>query len=325
MKDCLITVIANDLSGMEEPPASIVYIPEGEHEITPLVNGKPKKITVKLHASNGEKVATVFQQALEARNAQTVRPIFDFDHKNSGPASAIPKAFRYEQGRGLIVDVEWTGKGREAITAKDYSYFSPTFLMAKDGTPSGLPNKGPLGALVNDPAFREIERIAAANADTQPQSNMDTALLIKAGLVTAEDAEKENVLEIAANNYGEKSKKLDELEAALADMTKERDKLKGEMDDLKTEAKNAVESKADSAVKAAVEAGRIAPKDEKTQAFWKKSIVNEGEDAIEAMNALPVVDPTKKQTEIKAKDKDEPEVTGLDRVAAALAEEEAAQ
>jgi phage I-like protein len=58
-----------------------------------------------------------------------------------------------------------TGAGKAAIEGKDFSYLSPSFLIDDNGIPSGLPERGPLAALVNEPAFREIPRIAASDAD----------------------------------------------------------------------------------------------------------------------------------------------------------------
>lgn len=302
--------MATGIEAGAEPPSSIVYIPEGEHEITPLVDGKPKTIKVRLDASRGEAIAAAFQTALMKRAGQNVRPIFDFDHANSGPASAIPKAFRYEAGRGLIADVEWTGKGKEAIAARDYAYFSPTFLMAQDGTPSGLPERGPLGALVNDPAFREIERIAAANAaqnhPLEEPTNMTTALILATcGLLSETEAAKDDATTLATKRVSAMqadSKKVESLNEKITAMEGEIDKLKRERDELKAEAKSAVEASAQSAVDAAVDAGRIAPKDEDTKTFWKESIIARGESAIKAMNALPVSDPTKAKAIVKASD-----------------------
>lgn len=45
-----------------------------------------------------------------------------------------------------------------------YSYFSPEFYLGEDGMPADLPERGPLGALVNEPAFRSIPRIAASDS-----------------------------------------------------------------------------------------------------------------------------------------------------------------
>lgn len=144
-------------------PSEIVYIPEGVHEITPTVNGKPGKVTVNLPANRGHEIAAAFQRDLERRNRDNVRPTVNFDHK-AGAASALPVKFSYQAGRGLILALDWTNSGRAAIEGRDYSYFSPEFLLGDDGTPSGLALKGSVGALVNEPAFRNIPRIAAADA-----------------------------------------------------------------------------------------------------------------------------------------------------------------
>ena len=144
-------------------PSEIVFIPEGEHRIRPSVNGKAEDVTVKLPPERGAAVAASLQAALDRRQRSNVRPWFDFEHK-AGAASALPTSFRYEPGKGIIAAVEWTEAGRKAVQGKDFSYFSPVFYLAADGTPEDLPERGPLGALVNEPAFREIPRIAAADA-----------------------------------------------------------------------------------------------------------------------------------------------------------------
>lgn len=146
-------------------PAKIVYIPEGVHTITPTVDGKPKTITVSLPAHRGSEIAAKLNSELERRQSENVRPIIDFDHRHSGPAAGIPKSFSYESGVGLILEVDWSQAGRSAVEGRDYSYFSPEFLLGTDGTPEGIPSRGPVGALVNSPAFRSIPRIAAADND----------------------------------------------------------------------------------------------------------------------------------------------------------------
>lgn len=129
-------------------PNEIVYMPEGSHTITPWVDGKPKTITVHVPAAKGPAIAAVLQASLAEREKSNVRPWFDFEHKN-GAASALPKSFRYEPGKGIMCAVEWTGAGRKAIEGKDFSYLSPTFLIGDDGTPDGLPSRGPLASLLN--------------------------------------------------------------------------------------------------------------------------------------------------------------------------------
>jgi len=132
---------------------TIVYLPEGHHSISATVGGKPKRVDVTID----ERIAASFTEDLSKRFESNVRPFAGFDHKQ-GPASFIPKEFRYESGVGLVLDVEWTEAGRKAIEGKDYSYFSPTFLLSDAGVPFGLPPRGEIGSLVNDPAFEEIPR-----------------------------------------------------------------------------------------------------------------------------------------------------------------------
>lgn len=122
--DMLVTALDARIPESGEPNA-IVYIPEGIHTIRPTVDGKAKTITVKMKPEEGERIAASFQSQLEKIQAGNVRPFMDFDHQE-GPASGLPKRFFYEKGKGLMLEVEWTGRGRQAIEGKDYSYFSPT-------------------------------------------------------------------------------------------------------------------------------------------------------------------------------------------------------
>jgi hypothetical protein len=146
-----------------KPPDEIVYLPEGEHQITATVDGKPKTIKVNVPASKGPEITARLQSALSQRHSSNVRPHFAFQHQ-TGAASGIPQSFRYEPGVGIMCSVDWSGSGAAAISNKDFSYFSPVFLLGDDGTPDSLPEKGELGSLVNEPAFRSMPRIAAADA-----------------------------------------------------------------------------------------------------------------------------------------------------------------
>lgn len=255
----------------------VVYIPEGIHNIRPNVNGKPKDITVRMEAKDGEAVAAAFQEAMEKRLADNVRPTFDFDHKDTGPASALPKRFFYEKGKGLMAEVEWTGAGRKAIKAKNYSYLSPTFLLGDDGVPAGIPERGPLGALVNEPAFRDIPRIAASQAP-EPETKPAMSKLIFAALsinASADTAEADAVAAIEKLKSDHASVK-----ASLTSTEKERDELKA-----KVEA--AAKTRADDLIKAAIADGRIAPKDEDTQKQFREKIEAGDTFAEEMLSKLP--------------------------------------
>ena len=204
----------------------------------------------------------------------------DFDHKADGPASGLPQRFYYEEGKGLMLEVEWTGKGRKAIKGKDYSYFSPTFYKGNDGVPSGIPERGPLGSLVNSPAFRDIPRIAAADAGapTKPAENNTMSKLIYAALkVDASHADAES---IAAKKIEAMSSENSTIKASLASAEKERDDLKA-----KVEAAN--KERAESLVKAAVADGRIAPKDEDKQTKFRDKIEAGDTFAEEILAQLP--------------------------------------
>jgi phage I-like protein len=60
-----------------------------------------------------------------------------------------------------MLALDWTASGRNAISGRDYSYFSPCFLIDENGDPTALPSTGAIGSLVNNPAFRNLARIAA--------------------------------------------------------------------------------------------------------------------------------------------------------------------
>jgi phage I-like protein len=276
----LITALDRTLPN-EGEPKSIVYIPEGIHTIRPTVGGSPETITVKMEPDQGEKIAAAFQAQLESMlNAGNVRATMDFDHKADGPASGLPQRFYYEKGKGLMLEVEWTGKGRKAIKGKDYSYFSPTFYKGDDGVPSGIPERGPLGSLVNSPAFRDIPRIAAADAgdaQNEPTENTMSKLIFAALAInaSADTAEADAVQAIDKLKTDHESVK-----ASLASAEQERDDLKA-----KVEAAN--KSRAESLVKAAVADGRIAPKDEDKQAKFRDKIEAGDTFAEEILAQLP--------------------------------------
>jgi len=297
---------------------SIVFMPEGEHTITASVDGKPQTITVTVDP----RVLASFTEDLGKRKESNIRPFGGFDHEK-GAASFIPLEFRYEDGVGLMLDVEWTKAGREAIEGKDYSYFSPSFLV-RNGIPFGLPKRGEVGSLVNDPAFEDIPRIAASNS----QHNSDIMEhLVKLGLVSS-DTNEEEALVVAQSNLdelkekAEKAEEASEVQAAeeeeievkketeeeaekvttetaspeeeLADMKIAYAKLKEEYNAAMEKLNASSEAAAAAAVEDAVAAGRIAPQDEDAKAFWKQSIIDKPESSkvLASMQAAPVLDGT---------------------------------
>lgn len=283
MSVLIFAALASYITGT---PEEIVYLPEGEHQITATVDGKPKSITVNVPAARGVEIAASLQKLLEERNKSNVRPWFDFEHKR-GVASALPKAFRYEAGKGVMCSIEWTGAGRTAVEGKDFSYFSPEFYLGDDGVPDGLPERGPLGGLVNEPAFREIPRIAASDAavDHEPTKPPVMSKLIFAALAisaAAENAETEAVKVIEKLKTDHQT-----VSAKAASLEEENKGLKAKVEAAEADAKKTRKDRAETLVKAAVADGRIAPKDEDKQTKFREKIEAGDTFAEEILAQLP--------------------------------------
>lgn len=313
-------VVTASFSTEVSTEGTIVYLPEGEHEISATVNGKPARRKVLV----SEKVAAAFDRDLKARQSANVRPFGGFDHQ-AGPASLIPQAFRYESGLGLVLDVEWTEAGRKAIEGKDYSYFSPTFLLDKQGNPIGLPKRGEIGSLVNDPAFEEIQRIAAAfNPDTIMIEHLIELGLVEAGHdpETALDSAKQALASLreSASTAETVKASADESASKITDLETEIATLKTERDELKTQVEAKRAQTAEDAIAEAVQAGRIPAQDEAAKAFWTEQITANPETA-KILAAIPGKDALRPEL-IAGKRAEEPEpLKGSAKVRAAFKEE----
>jgi hypothetical protein len=314
--DKIYAAFQSEVASLE---SCIVYLPEGKHRISATVGGKPKTVDVEIDS----RIGAAFAEDLTKRLEKNIRPFAGFDHE-SGPASFIPIEFRYEEGVGLMLDVEWTEAGRKAIEGRDYSYFSPTFLVSSNGIPTGLAPRGEIGSLVNDPAFEEIPRIAAAY---NPTTMIDQ--LIELGLID-ESQDPETAMEVAKLNLAnlresasvgntdeekivESNMHYAKLEAELASAMDENKKLKEGM------AEKAMAS-AEIAIDEAVKAGRIAPQDDASKAFWRSSIIANPE-ALNALNAIPVNPVLTGQTVLAGRSESAPqeiELKGMARVEAAF-------
>lgn len=293
--------------------ASIVYLPEGKHTINASKGGKPATLTVDVN----ESVLASFRDQLKARHESNVRPFAGFDHK-AGAASFIPQEFRYEDGVGLVLDVEWTQAGRNAIEGKDYSYFSPTFLVDDNGTPIGLPMRGEIGSLVNDPAFEEIPRIAASH--NEPLNNDMIDHLVELGLVeaghdeaTALEAAKAKIQALRVD-----AEKAQTVQASADEAAEKIAALEGEIEALKSEQAASAEAEANAAIEEAVTAGRIAPQDDAAKSFWAASIKAD-KSAINILKSIPAKVELESKVLAGRVEESKPELKGLDKVQAAFA------
>jgi len=284
----------SELNSSDSTAFSIVYLPEGTHQIEATINGKPAKRNVTVD----ERILASFQADLDRRMAENVRPFAGFDHK-TGPASMIPTAFRYQAGVGLILDGELTEAGQTAIKGRNYSYWSPSYLM-RNGVPVGLSANGEIGSFVNDPAFRNIERIAASHTET----TMDiTETLAELGLAEANQTAEEAVAaaKVSLATLRESASTVETVTAAHTSASQEIERFKGEIETVKASLttaqtelqafrdKEAESVKAANAelIQAAVNRGAIPSKDEATKSFWSKSLESDPTGAKAALAALP--------------------------------------
>nr|MCH9837129.1 phage protease [bacterium] len=186
----------------------------------------------------------------------------------------------------------------------------------------GLPKRGEIGSLVNDPAFEEIQRIAASfNPDTIMIEHLIELGLVEAGhdpetaIESAKQAlatlrESASTAETVKASADESATKITDLEKEVTDLKTERDELKSQV-----EAKRA--KTAEDAVAEAVQAGRIPAQDEETKAFWIEQITANAAsaDILAKMPKNPALDPEK----IAGKRAEEPEpLKGLELAQAAF-------
>src|SRR6266404_1879570 len=254
-----------------EPPAEVMYMPAGQATIHPSVNGEPRQISVTVT----ERTADVLQAELDQLLVGNVRPYIDFDHKG-GAAAAIPKRFTWKEDQGVMLELDWTGAGKTAVGGRDYSYFSPTFILNESGDPAGLPKSGAIGALTNNPAFRDIKRISAnQTGDGSAANNGDSTM------TEAEEAALRTELETVRAELDELKKEdsQDELEVLRAEN-------KALRDAAETQRVEAVNREAELLIQGAIDAGKLPPKNETVKAGLRKWFMSDPESVkahIEAM------------------------------------------
>jgi len=174
------------------PPASLEWMPGGKHTVWATgSDGKGVEVTTVAAPEDATRLDAQLQAQLAlAEEGKASRPFIDFDHEGSA-ASAIPVKFFWDDGIRLAV--EWTARGLEALKGRVYSYFSPEYWMRDDIV--NLPEVGPIGGLVNTPAYQAIERLAAALPGDTGNKSKGTpmkeliAKLVLAGVMTAPEDE----------------------------------------------------------------------------------------------------------------------------------------
>jgi phage I-like protein len=269
-------------------PEAVPYMPAGLNHICCTVNGRAGKRAVMADRDACERLNADLQELLEASKAgNRARPVVLFDHK-SGPAAAEPVGFEWDEQRGILLRVNWTSAGREAVEGGNYGYISPAFRLER-GTQriNGLQGGVEVGSLVNDPAFERNECIAAGKAELTDEEISDAFLSL---FCKVENTSNEGDNIHAANGGGAlEQPKTDDMEtiktklglapdATPADVAAAIDALMKKCDDGKkrieeVEAENHEhketikkhkESAADAFVKKLRKEGKVSPHDEET-------------------------------------------------------------
>lgn len=151
-------------------PDSIEWMPAGRHLIYCTRDDEPAEVEIEATEADAARLNEQLQAARKlADEGKASRPFIDFNHEG-GEAAAIPVEFFWQDG--IRARVEWTKAGAEAVQGRVYSYFSPEFFADKSGRVTAIPEVGPIGALVNTPAFQRIERLAANLSTTNSEHKM---------------------------------------------------------------------------------------------------------------------------------------------------------
>ena len=317
----LIRALSADSNAETPLPDSLEWMPAGDHVVFCTVDGEPSEVAVSCVESDAARLDAQLQQQLAlASEGKASRPFIDFDHEGK-EASAIPVQFFWQDG--IRLKVEWTTEGAEALRGRSYSYFSPEFILGDDKHPSELPEVGPIGALVNTPAFQDIERLAAAKSN--PEGNASnhkgkTMQLLMAALAEAklipsaklEDQEAATQLKAAlvkcAEDTGEDMKKKDDEIASL----------KASVAALQATVDAQLKASAEAMVKEAVDCGKVND-DATLRAKWVDSILKDRENAKAMLDAIQAPTAQFGHKFEKKDDQKTGELKGLARVTAAFA------
>jgi len=227
---------------------------------------------------------------------------------------------------GVRAKIEWSGAGRKALSEKTFRRFSPTFIPDDQGRVVGSVTN--MGGLVNRAAFKSIqplfakgERPSEAIHEAQQRGDGQRASVGPEGVTEtgALRAMKEQPLfaRESSDRIAEESHPMNELidtlkdvglvsasnansdpaavSAATLEVKSSVGRLRGKIQELETlnhtlEAKLAEteKSRLSSIVEGAVQAGRIAPADASSKAFWLGALQHDEPSASKALETLTI-------------------------------------
>lgn len=321
MPEAIKAALTTSLAPQDGPPANIQYMPPGVHRINASRGGKPVTLDIAVDASTAETLNAFLQERLtNAADGSDDRPFFDFNHEDR-EAAAWPTEFYWAgddpQTGGVRAKVEWSGAGQTAITDKTFRRFSPTFIPDAEGRVTGSETN--MGGLVNRAAFKTIQPLFAKSPTNSPlpslpsvqnptpplrvfASSRETTASATQQPTNLHTSEPSNVPPMPTPNESPaqssvaahqptniQSSEPSNLpsEADFERLRTENQQLLAKLNALETEQANAAQARAQSHIDQAVNAGRIAPADESTKAFWLDSLIRDEPSAIKALESLP--------------------------------------
>lgn len=271
----------------------IQWMPPGTHQVTPSVNGKPKRLTIQVDQALAEKMITSFRelQALAAAGTEDVAFV-DYAHKRDASAGQVTDMYwggEDPKKGGIRIKVTWTAAARASLADREYRRFSPMWGIDPDtDEPVGL--SANLGGLVNHAAFQDISPVvygARGNLSTvvtdMDPKEITAAITAAISAALAPVTTRLNSLEAAAGRSAEGN-----TATAAAAAAGGADALDARLKALEKAQAGAAVAHADRCIAAAVQAGRLLPQDAEAKAFWRTSLASQGEVAEAQLAALPV-------------------------------------
>lgn len=171
------------------------------------------------------------KNVIDLFSSRQTETVIDYEHQTlykeangqPAPAAAWFKKLEWREGQGLFGLAELTNKAEQAITAKEYRYFSPVFIHEKE---TGVITDLLMGAFTNYPAIDGLQELVKLAAETflphqTPEENtMDLKKLLEA-LGLAENASQEDILAaIKALQEAKENKAEEAVAAATAKISK---------------------------------------------------------------------------------------------------------
>lgn len=264
-------------------PTRLMWMPGG---VNPIACSQGTK-SIKTWVEVTPETARVVQAAFEAHLAASAhRPYFDLNHDHA-EASGWPTRFVWSETPkpGVYAETDWSLAGKSAVAGRSYRTFSPQFYTDcapftktvatadKPARVTGAPLN--MGGLVNDPAFREMEPLFAAQArgelnhNTSPvdpmKDNEATAMELAALQARAAELEAENAALKANAAAADLTPALQAKEAELAEIQRQLDAQRNEQ---------ALRAKRDAegVVRSAIARGALAANDTAGIERWKSLI-----------------------------------------------------